>query len=238
MSGLSQVARGLRNIWGHGDEDDYGHDEVDAPEDAAPSASAPAPQRGTNGHGNSGYAGYSSSAAHAPSYGGGSGGTGGTSAARRLRPVASPLRSSREKNIYTLKPKSQDDAAIAADYLKDGTAVIINLEDVDRLNAVRIIDFMSGVCYGLEGQGHAMKLGETIFLYTPPEFDISSDETNYGANPDFFFRDITPRPVTPGVPTPSAPGAPPMNASAMSAAANPAPPATSYQAGERRSWER
>jgi hypothetical protein len=31
------------------------------------------------------------------------------------------LRSPRAKNIYTLKPKSQDDAAIAADALKPAT---------------------------------------------------------------------------------------------------------------------
>jgi FtsZ-interacting cell division protein YlmF len=49
---------------------------------------------------------------------------------------------------------------------------------------------MSGVCYGLENQGHAMKLGDAIFLYTPGDFDISSDEVDYGENPEFFFKDI------------------------------------------------
>ena len=103
------------------------------------------------------------------------------------------MRAGREKNIYTLKPKSQEDAAIAADYLKTGTAVIINLEDVERSHAIRIIDFMSGVCYGLENQGHAMKLGDTIFLYTPGDFEISSDETDYAENPAPFFRDVQAR---------------------------------------------
>jgi hypothetical protein len=55
---------------------------------------------------------------------------------------------------------------------------------------VRIIDFMSGVCYGLESQGHAMKLGDSIFLFTPGEFEISSDELDYGENRDFFFKEI------------------------------------------------
>ncbi|HEX8832927.1 MAG TPA: cell division protein SepF, partial [Abditibacteriaceae bacterium] len=129
-----------------------------------------------------------------PTYGGGSG-SGSLHSSRRLRAVPSPLRS-REKNIYTIKPKSQDDAAIAADYLKTGDAVIVNLEEVDRVNAVRIIDFMSGVCYGLEGQGHAMKLGDAIFLYTPPEFEIRSDEVDYGENEDFFFKDVQPTVTT------------------------------------------
>jgi FtsZ-interacting cell division protein YlmF len=47
---------------------------------------------------------------------------------------------------------------------------------------------MSGVCYGLDQQGHAMKLGETIFLFTPGEYEISSDEVDYGENRDHFFK--------------------------------------------------
>ena len=77
----------------------------------------------------------------------------------------------------------------AADALKTGDAVIVNLEEVPRGEAIRIIDFMSGVCYGLDHQGHAMKLGELIFLYTPGDFEISSDESDYGENTEPFFMD-------------------------------------------------
>ncbi|HVF84491.1 MAG TPA: cell division protein SepF [Abditibacteriaceae bacterium] len=181
MSGLKQA---IRNIWNHG-EDEYGEDETNEPEAAQSEPARPTDSFNSYNNQNP-----------RPSYGGGSG-VGTSAGVRRLRPVASPMRA-REKNIYTLRPKSQEDAAIAADALKAGDAVIINLEEVERLKAVRIIDFMSGVCYGLEGQGHAMKLGDLIFLYTPPEFEITSDETDYGENPDFFFKD-----VEPGVPTSS-----------------------------------
>ena len=182
MSGLTQAVRNIRNIWGHGDEYAEDENDYDEPEDTSQNTDAtgrpaPAPAYDT---------------AARPSYGGGSGTSG--SGVKRLRSVApSPLRA-REKNIYTLRPKTQEDAAIAADALKAGDAVIINLEEVERSKAVRIIDFMSGVCYGLEGQGHAMKLGDLIFLYTPPEFEITSDETDYGENPDFFFRDVEHQP--------------------------------------------
>ena len=177
MSGLTQAVRSIRNMWGHGDDEyaDNENDYQDEAEDTTPARS------------NTAATSYNAPVAQ-PTYGGGSGASG--SGVRRLRSVAqSPLRA-REKNIYTLRPKTQEDAAIAADALKAGDAVIINLEEVERSKAVRIIDFMSGVCYGLEGQGHAMKLGDLIFLYTPPEFEITSDETDYGENPDFFFRDV------------------------------------------------
>ncbi|HEX8551246.1 MAG TPA: cell division protein SepF [Abditibacteriaceae bacterium] len=184
MSGLTQAVRNFRNIWGQGDDDYSPEDEHDGDDDVAtPAASRPynsyAPTSST------------STPTHTPSYGGGSGNS--TPRARRLHPVPSTLRG-REKNIYTIKPKSQDDATIAADYLKSGDAVIVNLEDVDRVNAVRIVDFMSGVCYGLEARGHAMKLGDAIFLYTPGDFEIRSDEVDYGENEEYFFKDEDPIP--------------------------------------------
>ncbi len=181
MSGLKQA---IRNIWGHG-EDEYGEDENEVGEPDAAQAETVRPPDS--------FSSYNSQNPRS-SYGSGSG-VGASGGVRRLRPVAPPMRA-REKNIYTLRPKSQEDAAIAADALKAGDAVIINLEEVERLKAVRIIDFMSGVCYGLEGQGHAMKLGDLIFLYTPPEFEITSDETDYGENPDFFFKDVEPETST------------------------------------------
>ena len=191
MSGLS--LRGLRNLWSHADdEDDYRDDYADESENETRASH-------NQNHDDYSYERESRAEREArserasqprstdsnPSYGHGSHNP------RRPRLVATaPIRSARSKNIYTLKPKGLDDAAIAADYLKDGTAVILNLEDVDRIGAVRIIDFMSGVCYGLENQGHAMKLGDVIFLYTPGDFDISSDEVDYGENPDLFFKDV------------------------------------------------
>jgi len=167
------IAQAIKNIWSHGD-DEYERDEPDALEAADnndESEARPAQKHTSNG-------------SYKPSYNGGSNG------ARRLHaPVALPLRA-REKNIYTLKPKSQDEASIAADYLKTGSAVVLNLDEVDRINAVRIIDFMSGVCYGLDNQGHAMKLGDSIFLFTPGDFEISSDETDYAENPEILFKDV------------------------------------------------
>lgn len=169
MSIAQSAVRSIKNIWSHGDEEEYERDEGDNEVEEY----RPEPSRAEK----------PSPPTYRPTYGGHGG-------ARRLNaPVPLPVRG-REKNIYTLKPKSQDEASIAADYLKTGSAVVLNLDDLDRMIAVRIIDFMSGVCYGLDNQGHAMKLGDTIFLFTPGDFEISSDETDYGENPEFFFKDV------------------------------------------------
>jgi cell division inhibitor SepF len=226
--GITQAAvRSIKNIWSHGD-DEYEREDDEATEpDDDYRASNDAKPASKSSH----------STSYKPTYGGG-----GQSGGRRLSaPVALPLRG-REKNIYTLKPKSQDEATIAADYLKTGSAVVLNLDEVDRVNAVRIIDFMSGVCYGLDNQGHAMKLGETIFLFTPGDFEISSDETDYGENPEFIFKDVSPVPAqraSAGLSSAPSPSVDPTHAANLNAANvnvpsfNPDRPSI-----ERRTWER
>lgn len=227
MSALKNVAQGFRNLWGAADEEyDDAPDTIEEREVAEPNEPESSyrdrdASRGDRSDRSERYekftapAGpnYGSSSGSEPTYGGGSG-------ARRVRPVTIPLRASREKNIYTLKPKSLDESSVAADYLKTGCAVVVNLEEVEGPTAIRIIDFMSGVCYGLEHQGHAMKLGDKIFLFTPGDFEISSDEVDYSENRDLIFKDITAtaQPALKAAPKPAA--------------------EKSTGSAERRSWER
>ncbi len=176
-----------------------------------------------------------------------SSGLSGGSGAGRMR-SANPTLRAREKNIYTIKPKRLDEATVAADCLKTGSAVIVNLESVDRVTAVRIVDFMSGVCYGIDGAqgrpGHAMKLGEMIFLFTPADFEITSDETDYAANSEHFFREMTDAQTAPS--SAAAPGytpspAPPSSTPSAVPPAGGSSFASSYTTpnygAERRPWD-
>ena len=181
MGMVQTVKRTVNSFWQHGDddEDDYQEDDNDYQ-----SSNDRDSQRDTQDRDSSRET-REERTTYRPVHSGGSG-----SGRRMSGAVPLPLRG-REKNIYTLKPKTQEEASIAADYLKTGSAIVLNLDDVERMTAVRIIDFMSGVCYGLEHQGHAMKLGDTIFLFTPGDFEISSDESDYGENTEFFFKEIS-----------------------------------------------
>ncbi len=220
MNALRNVTQGFRKVWGMGEDDDYEDEESEASsrraryeaQNAQPASqieiepdyeaieeqrtvsrttyaptSAARSGRQSEGEDAGNHPRVQSSRQGQAAPGGGRGGSGG---AHNLRSVAMPLRA-RDKNIYTLKPKTMDEASLAADYLKTGCAVVVNLEEVERMVAVRIIDFMSGVCYGLEDQGHAMKLGDVIFLFTPGDFEITSDEIDYAENRDIIFKDVS-----------------------------------------------
>jgi cell division inhibitor SepF len=74
----------------------------------------------------------------------------------------------------TVRPSSFNQAQEIADRYKEGQPVIMNLEGLDRDILRRLIDFASGLCYGLGGRME--KVGSGVYLLTPVEADGPSDD--------------------------------------------------------------
>ena len=70
--------------------------------------------------------------------------------------------------------QSFDDARRAADGLKNGQQQIINLENTDPDMAERIIDFLNGATYAIDGC--VEKIGEQVYLFTPHHISIDVEE--------------------------------------------------------------
>lgn len=62
------------------------------------------------------------------------------------------------------------DARSAADGLKMGQQQIVNLEQASQHEAGRIVDFLSGVTYALDGS--VERIGDRVFLFAPANFEI------------------------------------------------------------------
>jgi cell division inhibitor SepF len=60
---------------------------------------------------------------------------------------------------YTVRPRRFDQAQEVADKFKEGLPVIMNLEAADREISRRLIDFASGLCYGLNGSMEKVATG-------------------------------------------------------------------------------
>lgn len=88
-----------------------------------------------------------------------------------------------KSTINTIKPKNFDDAQIVANCLRDRIPVIINFEDTDPGDAARIIDFISGTTYALNGD--IKKVSEMVFICAPQNVHVSNsdDEKKTGAMP-------------------------------------------------------
>ena len=66
-----------------------------------------------------------------------------------------------------------NDARIAADGLKSGEQQIVNLEKANPQMTERIIDFLSGVTYALDGS--VDRVGEKIYLFAPANVQVELD---------------------------------------------------------------
>lgn len=71
-------------------------------------------------------------------------------------------------------PRTLADAQRAAEDLKERRPVIVNLEKADDELARRVIDFISGVTYALNG--FYERVGEKVFLFTPSNIIIADED--------------------------------------------------------------
>ena len=78
--------------------------------------------------------------------------------------------------VMLLEPRAYSESQQIADYLKNRSAVVVNLKRVTPDQAKRIIDFLSGTIYAISGQ--LQKLGGGIFLATPNNYNIEGTITD------------------------------------------------------------
>lgn len=90
-----------------------------------------------------------------------------TAVVRPLQPVASA-------KPYVVAPTSFNHAQEVADKLKVNQPVIVNLQNVERDLSRRIIDFASGLCYGIGGTME--RVANQVFLLTPTNVEVSAEE--------------------------------------------------------------
>lgn len=91
----------------------------------------------------------------------------------RKRGQVVKLHSQRQVRVIVAEPKVFEEVQTIADHLKNRCPVIINLEHVEQELAKRVVDFMSGAAYALNG--NMQKVGNGIFLIVPSNMDIANE---------------------------------------------------------------
>ena len=77
--------------------------------------------------------------------------------------------------MVLFEPRAYSESQQIADYLKKRNAVVVNLKRVTPDQAKRIVDFLSGTLYAINGG--LQKLGTGIFLCTPNNVDVEGSIT-------------------------------------------------------------
>lgn len=77
-------------------------------------------------------------------------------------------------NIVTLQPRSYSEARKVGEYYREGNPVIINLDDMEESERKRLVDFASGLVFGLRGRIERISL--KVFLLSPANVNVSNED--------------------------------------------------------------
>ncbi len=72
------------------------------------------------------------------------------------------------------EPRSYEDARQIADYLLQKKACVVNIHRLQESGATRLLDFLSGTIYAINGT--VQKIDDNVFLFAPKELPVGSWE--------------------------------------------------------------
>lgn len=90
-----------------------------------------------------------------------------------------------KQEVVLYHAKSFDSAAKAADELRKKKAVILNMENVDKALTRRVVDFLSGSVYALDG--NVKKIAQSTYLFCPHNMDVVGDLENVQTEIDSYI---------------------------------------------------
>lgn len=76
--------------------------------------------------------------------------------------------------VVLVKADQFNNVADIADHLKNKMTVVLNLETTDKETSKRMLDFMSGVTYAIEGK--IKRVANDTYLITPLDVEIVGDD--------------------------------------------------------------
>ena len=78
-----------------------------------------------------------------------------------------------KQEVVLFRPGNFNDTSKAADDLRNRKAVIVNMENVDKAMARRVVDFLSGCVYALDGS--VKKVAQSAYIFCPHNMDVVGD---------------------------------------------------------------
>lgn len=95
----------------------------------------------------------------------------------------------RDPVIKHYRPSSFDDVELAAELLKSGAPVIVTLEAASSADKMRMIDFLLGVIFALDG--YVRKIAPGVYMFSPPGIPIEGPDAEKGPESKFELMDVS-----------------------------------------------
>jgi len=101
-------------------------------------------------------------------------------------PVIMPKAASEREpyRITTLHPRTYNEARTIGEHFREGTPVIMNLTEMDDIDAKRLVDFAAGLVFGLHGS--IERVTQKVFLLSPANVDVTAEDKARIAEGGFF----------------------------------------------------
>ena len=78
-------------------------------------------------------------------------------------------------SLKVVRPKSNNDGPAIADYLAAGSTVVLNIEALDKMSAIRLIDFLLGAIHVLGGDMKSVT--KTTLVFAPRNVGVTDLDT-------------------------------------------------------------
>ena len=89
-----------------------------------------------------------------------------------------------KQEVILFRPVNFNDASKAADDLRARKVVVVNLENVDKAMARRVVDFLTGTAYALDGS--VKKIAQAAYLFCPSNHVVNGDLESMQAEVDSY----------------------------------------------------
>lgn len=99
-------------------------------------------------------------------------------------PEPAPQASVSGAKVHLTSPTTFNDVEEVGERFRNGIPVIMNLAGASESVAKRMLDFASGLIFGLDGR--IERVGDRVFLLTPSGVDVSSEERQRLGERGFF----------------------------------------------------
>ena len=86
--------------------------------------------------------------------------------------------------IFTVNPRSYNEARVIGERFRDGSTVLMNLTDMGDDERKRLVDFASGLVFGHHGT--IERVTSKVFLLSPANITVSSEVKTAAAEASFF----------------------------------------------------
>ena len=98
--------------------------------------------------------------------------------------LAPHARTADVSRIITVHPRTYNEARVIGEHFRDGVPVIMNLSDMEDVDAKRLVDFAAGLIFGLRGS--IERVTNKVFLLSPQNVHVTAEDKARIAEGGFF----------------------------------------------------